>query len=99
MTGNLFLFFFPILYHGVHMVYRTLGRLKWVGGLEDCEIVILHRGAPEDRKIIPGKDVTEIKKSYFYYRNISGDRETRIPMHRVLEIRLKGKVIWKRGET
>jgi uncharacterized protein (UPF0248 family) len=75
------------------MVYGTLSRLKWVGGLEECEIVILHRGAPGDRKVIPGKKVTEIKKSYFYYRNGS---ETCIPLHRILEVRLEGKVIWKR---
>ena len=79
------------------MVYRTLGRLKWVGGLEDCEIVILHRGAPEDRKIISGKDVTEIKKSYFYYKDGKNHgTETRIPMHRILEVKLKGKIVWKR---
>jgi len=75
------------------MVYRVLSKLKWVGGLEDCEIVILHRGAPGNRKTIPGKDVTEVKKSYFYYKN---KKETCIPLHRVLEVRLKGKVIWKR---
>jgi len=74
------------------MVYRVLSKLKWVGGLEDCEIVILHRGAPGNRKTIPGKDVTEVKKSYFYYKN---KKETCIPLHRVLEVRLKGKVIWK----
>lgn len=78
------------------MVYGTLSRLKWVGGLEDCEIVIVHRGAPDDRKVIPGKKVTEIKKSYFYYRNGRNGRETCIPLHRVLEVRLEGKVIWKR---
>jgi len=78
------------------MVYETLNRLRWKGGLEDCEIIILHRGAPGDKKLIPGKSVTEVKKSYFYYRNCKDGRETYIPLHRVLEIRLKGKVLWKR---
>lgn len=77
------------------MVYETLNRLKWKGGLEDCEIIILHRGVPGDKKLIHGKNVTEVKKSYFYYRN---EKETYIPLHRVLEIRLGEKVIWKRAE-
>ena len=80
------------------MVYETLNRLKWKGGLEDCEIVILHRGAPDDKKVIPGKSVTEVKKSYFYYRDSKSERETYIPLHRVLEIRLGGKVLWKRAK-
>jgi uncharacterized protein (UPF0248 family) len=77
------------------MVFQTLNRLKWVGGLRDCEIVILHRGAPGNRKTIPGSHLTEIKKSYFCYRN---GRETRIPLHRILEVRLEGEAIWKRRD-
>ncbi len=77
------------------MVYGTLSRLKWVGGLEDCEIVIRHRGAPDNKKTIAGKKVTEVKKSYFYYKS-RGGKEVCIPLHRVLEVRLEGKVIWRR---
>lgn len=77
------------------MVYGTLSRLKWVGGLEECEIVIVHRGAPGNKKTISGKKVTEVKKSYFYYKG-KGGREVCIPLHRVLEVRLEGKVIWER---
>ncbi len=81
------------------MVNNVLNRLKWVGGLEECEIVILHRGAPGDRKVIPGKNVTEIKKSYFHYNEDGSGRETHIPLHRILEIRLGKNIIWKRPET
>ncbi len=77
------------------MVYGTLSRLKWVGGLENCEIVIRHRGAPDNKKTIAGKKVTEVKKSYFYYKG-KGGKEVCIPLHRVLEVRLEGKVIWER---
>ncbi len=78
------------------MVYRVLGKLKWKGELKDCEIIILHRGAPGNRKTISGKKVTEVKKSYFYYKD---GRETCIPLHRILEIKLKGKVIWKGAKS
>jgi uncharacterized protein (UPF0248 family) len=78
------------------MVYRVLSRLKWVGGLEDCEVVIVHRGAPGNRKTISGKKITEVKRSYFYHRN---GRDTCIPLHRILEVRVRGKVIWSRVKS
>ena len=71
--------------------------MLWKGELEKAEIVILHRGAPQNKKIIFGRDVTSIKRSYFVYRGLQGD-ETTIPLHRVLEVRLKGKSLWKRKE-
>ncbi len=76
------------------MVYNTLSKLKWTDGLGDCEIIILHRGAPGNRKVISGKSITQVKKSYFYYRE--GKDEIFIPLHRILEIRKGGKIIWKR---
>lgn len=50
------------------MVYNVLNKLKWTGKLGDCKVVILHRGAPKNEKLILGKDITEIKKSHFLYR-------------------------------
>jgi uncharacterized protein (UPF0248 family) len=72
-----------------------LGKLKWTGKLKGCEIIILHRGAPNDRKAIPAERITEIKRSYFCYMD-ERSRETVIPMHRVLEIRTHGKAVWQR---
>ncbi len=76
------------------MVFQTLNKLKWTGKLKGCEVIILHRGAPENKKTIQGEKITEIKRSYFSYD--SGREEVTIPLHRILEVRLKGKIIWKR---
>ena len=76
------------------MAFEVLNRLKWKGGLEKCEIIILHRGAPGDRKTIPGSQVTGLGRHYFYYSE--DPRETTIPLHRIREVRLEGKVLWKR---
>jgi uncharacterized protein (UPF0248 family) len=75
--------------------YEILSRLKWAGNLAEAEIVIIHRGAENNRKTIPGASITEVKKSHFYYKN---DEETYIPMHRIAEIRLKGETIWRKKE-
>ena len=76
------------------MVYNTLNKLKWTKKLDGCEIIILHRGAKDNKKKIFGNEITEIKKSYFCYRH--GNKEIFIPLHRVLEVRVEGKVLWKR---
>jgi uncharacterized protein (UPF0248 family) len=77
------------------MAFDTLNRLKWTGKLDRSEIVILHRGAPGDRRVIGGSKVTEVKRSHFCYEE--GGRERFIPLHRVMEIRLDGETVWKRS--
>jgi len=77
------------------MVFQTLNRLKWQDKLHEAEIIIVHRGAPENRKIIKGSRITELKKGYFYYK--SENREIYIPLHRVVEIRQRGKILWRKS--
>jgi uncharacterized protein (UPF0248 family) len=76
------------------MVFQALNRLKWKGGLEKCEIIILHRGAPGDRKTVRGSQVTGLGRHYFCYTDKG--KETTIPLHRIQEIRLEEKTLWKR---
>lgn len=76
------------------MVFETLNRLKWTGNLKECSITILHRGAPNDMKMISGERVTELKKSHFTYE--SSGRESSIPLHRVLEVKIGKDVLWRR---
>jgi len=72
------------------MVFEVLNRLKWKDGLGGVEIIILHRGAPGNRKVIMENEVTEIKRSYLVYGI------TEIPLHRIREVRKDGRTIWKR---
>jgi uncharacterized protein (UPF0248 family) len=78
------------------MVFQVLNRLRWKGGLDKSEIVILHRGAPQDRKAIKGSQTTGLDRHYFYYAE--GGREATIPLHRIRKVILEGKVIWERKE-
>lgn len=82
------------------MVFQTLNKLRWTGKLPLCQVLILHRGAPDDRKIVPGSQITQVKKSYFYYKDgKEGNAEKFIPLHRVLEIIVNGEVMWKRKNS
>ena len=76
------------------MVFQILNKLKWTSQLTNAKILILHRGAPENKKTIEGRRVTEVKRSYFLYEE--GGKETFIPNHRVLEIKINNRIIWKR---
>jgi uncharacterized protein (UPF0248 family) len=76
---------------------NLLNRLKWTKQLPESEIVILHRGAPKDRKRIKGDHITEIKKDHFSHLDIETRKESHIPMHRVLEIWMGEKLVWRRN--
>jgi uncharacterized protein (UPF0248 family) len=72
----------------------VLNRLMWEEGksLSDAEVVILHRGAPNDRMRIPGKDVVSIGHMFFDTRDAS------IPFHRILEIWYRGERVFEKKE-
>jgi uncharacterized protein (UPF0248 family) len=77
------------------MVFRVLGRLLWEGRLENAGILIIHRGAPGDIKEIAGSSITEVKRSYVTVRG--SPQDTVIPLHRIVEVRVDGKQVWKRA--
>ncbi len=80
------------------MSYEELNRLKWTGKLPGAKITIIHRGAPDNQKLVLGGNITEIKKGHFMCLDDETGNETYIPMHRVLSIELEGKILWrKRG--
>lgn len=108
MLVNFFLPCNPIL----NMVFQVLNKLKWTKKLDRAEISILHRGAKKgrlrpgkdeqglspvfsDRMVISGSQVKELKKGHLTYRNRVG-KEVYIPLHRILEVRVGRKVLWKR---
>ncbi len=51
----------------------------------------VHRGAPQDTKIISGKDIMETDASFFT------TSESSVPYHRIFKIEYLGRVIFERG--
>ncbi|MEM5798566.1 MAG: RNA repair domain-containing protein [Candidatus Aenigmatarchaeota archaeon] len=74
--------------------YQILGKLKWTGEIKKAEILIRHRGAPNDVKRITGGCITHIARDRFFYKN---DIEATIPMHRILEIKIDNKIVWRKS--
>jgi len=69
-----------------------LNELKWKKeyNIKNAEIWYLHRGAPNDTKIISGKEIVEIGRSFMKTHSAS------IPFHRILKITYKGKKLFLR---
>lgn len=72
--------------------------------LDELEIEIVHRGAPGDRRVLPGWAVTDIGgNGVTIDRFKAGDEvgddadlESFIPYHRVVEIRRAGEILWSK---
>lgn len=69
-----------------------LNELKWKQDcdLNQAEIWYIHRGAPNDTKIMSGKDIIRLDKSFIQTSTAM------IPYHRVSKILYEKKVIFER---
>ena len=69
-----------------------LNELKWKQDcdLNQAEIWYIHRGAPNDTKIMSGKDIIKLNKSFIQTSTAM------IPYHRVFKILYEKKVIFER---
>ena len=74
------------------MAKKILDELKWhpKKSLKNVYIVYLHRGVPGDRIIVPAEGI-KLEKSFFALKDA-----TRIPYHRILEIRKGEEILWRR---
>ena len=86
---------------------ELLNEIKWRDlDLSRCEIYYVHRGAPNDTKIIRGDRIDEIGGSFLNFKraNAPPDSEGRvpsimIPYHRVFRITYEGQTIYERRQS
>ena len=71
---------------------NILNELKWKQDcdLNQAEIWYIHRGAPNDTKIISGRDILKLEKSFMKTTSAM------IPYHRIFKIIYEEKVIFER---
>jgi len=71
---------------------NILNEIKWRGlDISNCEVFYIHRGVPNDTKVVRGDEIKEIAPSFFILR--SG---TMIPYHRIFRITYAGKVVYEK---
>jgi uncharacterized protein (UPF0248 family) len=73
---------------------EILNELKWNKkyNLNDAKIWYLHRGASDDTKIISGRDIIKIEKSFIHTSSAV------IPFHRIFKIMYRGRIIFERDK-
>ena len=71
-----------------------LNKLKWKQEYDfsQVEIWYLHRGAPQDTKIITGKNIQNIGKTFMDTSSAT------IPYHRIMKIIYQGNILFQRRE-
>lgn len=70
---------------------EMLNKIKWTGkDFSKLEIWYLHRGAPNNTKIISGSEILKLGKSFFELP------EATIPYHRIRKIFYDEKLVWER---
>jgi len=72
---------------------NILNEVKWKGfDLSGCEVFYIHRGAPNDTKVVSGNEINEIAPSFFILSD-----GTMIPYHRIFRITYGKKVVYERA--
>jgi uncharacterized protein (UPF0248 family) len=60
---------------------ERINKLIWTDQIQNYEFVIVHRGAPNDEKVIEGEDIEEFKNRFLILEN-----GTHIPTHRIKRV-------------
>lgn len=79
----------------MHGPREVLNELKWRHqDLEGALIHFIHRGAPNDTRVVAGSEVARLESWHLVLRDAHG--ESVIPYHRVFLIEHRGRVAWER---
>lgn len=75
-----------------------LNKHKWhLGNLDQLELVVQHRGAPNDQRIVFGTYIVDIKADGITVADYEDDDgEVWIPYHRVLAVKQDDRLLWRK---
>lgn len=80
----------------MHGPREVLNALQWRDhALHEAVIHYVHRGAPNDARVVPGSDVVELGRSFMGLRDPRAG-VTMIPYHRVFRIERGDSCVWER---
>ena len=68
--------------------------IKWRFDLRMCKIYYIHRGAPDDTKIVDGSAIKNIDRSFLILEGVKED--VYIPYHRIFRIEFNNRIIFER---
>ena len=68
--------------------------IKWRYDLGDSRVFYIHRGAPGDIRIVEGKGIKNIDRSFLVLEG--AEQDVYIPYHRIVRIEFEGQIIFER---
>lgn len=75
----------------------VLNELKWRhDALDEAVVYYVHRGAPDDTGIVPGKRILDLHQSWMELPGKEGN--VMIPYHRIFRIDRGDETVWLRKE-
>lgn len=81
------------------MVHNILKKLIAEGRLKPCSIAVFQKGAPGNRKMVFGRDISRVTRSRIEYMGgETGYERLSIPLESVMEIGLGGRTLFRRKE-
>lgn len=82
----------------MHGPREVLNEMKWrEHALDEAEIHYVHRGAPNDTRVVRGGAVVDLGRSFFTLRDPRRPGgEASIPYHRVFRITRGDDEVWRR---
>lgn len=69
---------------------QVLNEIRWRYDLKRCRVYYVHRGAPQDTKIIEGKLINKIDRGFLILEG-----SIHIPYHRIFRIDYDNKVVFE----
>ncbi len=69
--------------------------IKWRFDLSKCRFNYIHRGAPGDVRVVDGKAIKAIEKSFLILAGTVDD--VYLPYHRILRIEFDDRIIFDRS--
>jgi uncharacterized protein (UPF0248 family) len=70
---------------------EVLNEIRWrYDRLKDVEILYIHRGAPDNTKILQGIEIKAIRGGFVETRTFM------LPYHRILKIKLDNRIIYEK---
>jgi uncharacterized protein (UPF0248 family) len=75
---------------------EVLNELRWRhDDLASARVFYVHRGAPDDTRVVGGDQVLRLETSFLVLADRRG--EAHIPYHRVFRIERHGETVWERA--
>ena len=69
---------------------NLLNEIKWTKDLQKIEIWYLHRGAPQNTKVITGAEIISLGRSFLETTSAT------IPYHRIIKVLYEGEILFDR---